>query len=262
MPDPALLETRLQQIAQTLQSSGGLGLLALGSVGVERARLDRWSDLDFFLIVPPGTKDAFRNDTHWFSRVAPVEWIFRNTGDGYKLLFADGVFGEMAWFEPAELASIPYAPGRWVWRSPELDEAWAVSQNPGRPASLPDSSAWALGELLSCLYVGLCRWNRGEKLSAWRFIQTYCLDRFLELVELTQPSAPFGDYYSWDRRWEARHPGLGPLLARFLKGYEDTPSSSLAFLDWCELHFEVNPGLAREIRTLARCEKDPATTSW
>lgn len=253
MPEIRDLEARLDQIARTLEATGdGLGLLALGSVGPEIARLDRWSDLDFFLIVRPGTRQRYVDDASWFERVAPVSWVFRNTVDGYKVLFADGVFAEMAWFEPDQLATIPYAPGRWVWRSPELPEGLSQSSRPGSPAWLPESAEWALGELLSCLYVGLARWNRGEKLSAWRFIQGHCLDRFLEYIDLRFPSsAPFADFYSRDRRWEARHPDLAGLLAGFLPGYEATPQAALAMLDWCEAHAEVAPGLAGAIRELA-----------
>jgi hypothetical protein len=254
MPETSLLLSRLDEIARTLEATGdGLGVLALGSVGLETDRLDRWSDLDFFLVVRPGTKARFLGDPAWFGRVAPVTWAFANTADGYKVLFADGVFGEMAWFEPGELAGIPYAPGRWVWRSPDLDAALARPQNPGNPAWVPGSAEWALGELLSCLYVGLGRWCRGEKLSAWRFVQGHCLDRFLELVDLTQPSsAPFADFYNRDRRWEARHPDLAPVLGSLAPGYDQTPRAALALLDWCEGHFEVNAGVAAEIRRVAR----------
>ena len=44
-----LLLARLNQIGDSLKlSEGGLALLALGSVGKELARLDEYSDLDFF----------------------------------------------------------------------------------------------------------------------------------------------------------------------------------------------------------------------
>jgi lincosamide nucleotidyltransferase B/F len=252
MPSPALLEARLVEIARALEADGGLGMLALGSAGLETARLDQWSDLDFFLIVKAGTKQRFLENPRWFEAAAPVDWAFQNTSDGFKLLFADGVFGEMAWFEPAELTAIPYSAGRWIWRADGLDEALSRPVNPGTPASKPAGPEWALGELLSCLYVGLGRWNRGEKLSAWRFVQGHCLDRFLELADLKFPStAPFADFYNRDRRWEARHPELASLLDGFLSGYPSTPKAALSLLGWCETHFEVNAPLAARIRALA-----------
>jgi hypothetical protein len=260
MPDRALLLSRLESLSQALQASGdGMGLLALGSVGLETDRLDRWSDLDFFLIVRPGTKVRYLGDPGWFSRVAPVSWVFRNTADGYKVLFTDGVFAEMAWFEPRELESIPYSPGRWVWKSLDLDPGLSRPRNPGSPAWKPESADWAMGELLSCLYVGLGRWHRGERLSAWRFVQDHAVNRFLELVDHTAPSqAPGEDYYNRDRRWEARHPELASVLATFLPGYESTPGACLALLRWCEDRFPVPEALAAEVRRLAGAEEPTA----
>ena len=53
-----LLE-RLNAIGQSVAgTSAGLAVLGLGSVGSEPDRLDNYSDLDFFVIVRPGCKDA------------------------------------------------------------------------------------------------------------------------------------------------------------------------------------------------------------
>ena len=253
MPSVELLRSRLATVARELEASGdGLGLLALGSAGVEDSRLDEWSDLDFFLVVRPGSKPRYLADPLWLGRASPLAWSFRNTADGFKLLFADGVFAEMAWFEPAELASARYAPGRWLWRSPELDEKLSVPRCPA-PSPAPPSVQWSLGELLSCLYAGLCRWNRGERLSGWRFVQCHCLDRFLELADSALPEreAAGADPFSRDRRWERRHPGSPGVLARFIRGIDETPAAALELLAWCEAGYEVNAVLAREIRRLA-----------
>ena len=44
-----------------------LALLGLGSVGLETARLDRWSDLDFFAIVAPGAKARYIERLDWLA---------------------------------------------------------------------------------------------------------------------------------------------------------------------------------------------------
>ena len=109
------LLARLDAIGAALAKSGrAQALLALGSVGRDTERLDDCSDLDFFAIVEPGAKAAFLDDLGWLADIAPVAYAYRNTVDGYKLLYDDGVFCEFAVFEPAELARIPYAPGRLV----------------------------------------------------------------------------------------------------------------------------------------------------
>jgi hypothetical protein len=109
------LLTRLDEIGQSLAQSGhGLALIGLGSVGTELARIDAYSDLDFFAIVETGYKTQYIEDLSWLSRLCPIAYSFRNTVDGYKLLYTDGIFCEFAVFEPAELSHIPFAAGRKV----------------------------------------------------------------------------------------------------------------------------------------------------
>jgi hypothetical protein len=249
----ALLESRLGDIALVLENDpDGLALLGLGSAGLERERLDEWSDLDFFAIVRPGSKARFLSDPSWLGLAHPVSYLFRNTADGFKLLFADGVFGEMAVFEPAELSSIPFSPGAVIWCRPGFDAT--VLSPSSQQGMLPQTVDvdHAVGELVTCLYVGMCRYRRGEFLSAWRFVQVYCLDRVLELASVWYPPAGgFPDRYVRDRRAEVRHPDLVPLIERVLVGYSGTPSAARAILAWLESRVAVNAALKAEILRLA-----------
>lgn len=219
---------RLDRIAAVLQQRPeALALIGLGSVGLDTARLDAWSDLDFFVIVRPGTKARFIENLDWLAEAYPLSWQFRNTADGCKALMADGLFCEFAVFEPDELPGIPFAPGRIVWKRDEVDAAIAT---PARRAPPPTTDeTWIVGEALSCLLVGLARWHRGEKLSAMRFVQGHALDRLIELDALrTRP--PGGDPFSGERRLEVRQPALAVELARLAPGYEHTPAAARAVL--------------------------------
>jgi len=171
MPTPADLLARLDAIAEGVRESGGLALLGLGSVGAGRARLDDYSDLDFFVIVAEGQKGAFMADLSWLARAQPLAYFFQNTADGYKALFTDGIFAEFAVFESAELSAIPFEAERVVWAAQGFPEA-ALEPRYQTPAPDPLSASdeWQIGEALSNLYVGLCRHKRGETLSALRFI--------------------------------------------------------------------------------------------
>jgi hypothetical protein len=248
------LESRLVQVAAVLRESpDGLALLGLGSAGIERERLDQWSDLDFFAIVRDGRKPTWLEDPSWLDRAHPLAYRFRNTADGFKLLWADGIFAEMAVFEAHELAGIPYAEGRLVWAHQDFDPALARPVCGGQAPWKPQSVEWSIGELLTCLYVGLCRWRRGERLSAWRFVQCYCLDRFMEVVEATQTAGPAPrDQYAKERRFEDRYPAAAVWLPRFLGGYDRVPETALAFLEWAESVAPVNAALKAEIVGLAR----------
>ena len=246
---------RLEAIATSLRNSGhGLALIALGSVGQETARLDAWSDLDFFVIVEPGHKATYIQNLDWLAAAFPLAWHFQNTVDGHKALMADGIFCEFAVFEPQELAQIPFAPGRVVWKREKVDDDIAVPRKPLPPAAPGMSEAWIVGEALSCLFVGLQRWHRGEKLSAARFVQGHALDRLLELDTLRHPEAADGaDPFNRERRIETRRPTLAAELAALVPGYERTPQAALAMLDALAARgAELNAAIVERIRALAR----------
>lgn len=251
-PLPTLLQVRLQRLADELATrADALGLLALGSVGRETARADTWSDLDFFVIVRPGTKPGYLADLDWLAAAHPLEWAFANTADGYKALMADGLLCEFAVFEPQELQAVTYAPGRWAWRRDgELGESLA---SPQRPTPMPANRDWLVGEALSNLLVGLQRHRRGEHLAAMRMVQVYALDRLLDLIDqLQHPVAGVArDPFNADRRFEFRHPAERAMLVQCAGGVEATPQAARALLARLEQLVPLPPAVVARIRALA-----------
>ncbi|MGL4233659.1 MAG: hypothetical protein ACRCWJ_19995, partial [Casimicrobium sp.] len=223
---PPKLSERLNALIRSLESRpDALGLLALGSIGQETERADQWSDLDFFVIVQPGAKKRYLESLDWLAAARPLAWAFANTVDGYKALMDDGLLCEFAVFEPQEMESIPYAPGRWAWRrSNELPDAWQRSTK-ALPAT--QSVEWLVGEALSNLLVGLQRFRRGERIAAMRMVQVYALDRLLEIIDLIEaPAASVPrDPFNVDRRFEFRHPHRASLVAECAAGIDATPQS-------------------------------------
>jgi hypothetical protein len=246
-----LLLERLDAIGESLdQSEHALALIGLGSVGLELGRLDAYSDLDFFVIVEPGYKQHYMNDLHWLNTLCPIAYSFANTKDGYKVLFADGIFCEFAILEPDELGAIPFAPGRIVWKRP--DASPALGQPAVTHVSPPKHDLdWLLGETLTNLLVGLSREKRGEKLSGFRLIQGYAVERALELadyVEVAQEADQ--DPFANERRFEQRYPGIAGQVSAWLPGYDGNRESALAILAFLEQHFKVNTDIADAIKEL------------
>ncbi len=249
---PTLLQTRLQRLADELSArADALGLLALGSVGLETARADAWSDLDFFVIVRPGAKPRYLADLDWLAAAHPLDWAFANTADGCKALMADGLLCEFAVFEPPEMHAVSYAPGRWVWRR-EGDLAESLAR-PQRSIPEPASLDWLVGEALSNLLVGLHRHRRGEHLAAMRMVQVHALDRLMELIDQLQPPARgvARDPFSADRRFEFRHPAELAMLRLCAGGIEATPQAALAMLARLEQLVPLPPAVVARIRALA-----------
>jgi hypothetical protein len=234
------LLNRLHEIGQSLEKTGkALALLGLGSVGQELDRLDAYSDLDFFAVVEPGQKERFLTNLDWLSSLAPIAYHFQNTADGYKLLFADGVFCEFAIFEEAELSHIPFAAGRVVWKREGISDTIAVPVKQSSPSTHPVE--WLIGEALTNLYVGLGRYRRGEKLSAFQFVQVYALGRVVDLAErIESPQPAYADQFAGERRFEQRFPGVARSLTQMAPGYEGTPAAALAILSFLDQHFPVN----------------------
>jgi hypothetical protein len=252
MNEPQDLLDRLSAIGASLaRRQSALALIGLGSVGRELDRLDRYSDLDFFVIVRPGHKTHYLADLSWLEEAAPIAYCFRNTRDGYKLLYADGIFCELAVFEEAELAQIPFAPGRVVWRAAGVDETIGTPPETGRGQEEQPPVEWLLGEALTNLYVGLLREHRGERLTALRLIQGHAVDRILALHERLQPPrAGHHDPFTPERRYEARYPEMAALLPELLQGYERNRESARAALAFLDAHFELNAALKAAVLAL------------
>lgn len=237
---------RLNDIGRSLAATGhALALIGLGSVGAELDRLDDYSDLDFFAVVQDGRKAEFIASLDWLSRVRPLSFAFQNTPDGYKVLFDDDVYAEFAVFELRELETATYTAGRIVWRDDAFDEQWRLPRKPPQPWR-PESPEWLVGEIVTCLYVGLCRYRRGEQLSAWRFVQGHAFTLLLELIEFDRADGAL-DVFSKERRFEQRHPDWPTRLSRFLGGYDRVIESARAMLDYLDEHYTVSPAIKRVV---------------
>jgi len=253
MVGTAVLLERLAEIGRSLAATDhGLALLGLGSVGTETDRLDEFSDLDFFAIVERGHQGDYLADLGWLTRIAPVAFAFRNSPDGFKLLYDDGVLCEFAVLEAWQLPGIPFTPGRVVWRRDDVDPASL------RPAAVradaPVDVAWQVGEAMTNLLVGLGRYHRGERLAAARMVQGHAVDRVLAIASTLEPgSAGHRDPFAAERRAETLLPGAAPHLPDFLQGYDRTPESARAIVAYLDARVPLDPALRAAVLQL--CER-------
>jgi hypothetical protein len=248
---PQRLLQRLDDLGVVLAQRGdAVGLLALGSVGPDTARLDDHSDMDFFVVVDDdAAKQRYLQSIDWLEQLAPVVFSFENTVDGRKALFADGLFAEYAVFTLAELRVASYPPPRLVWqREGAPDDVGGPGRVPASPRY--ENAQWQVNEALTNLYVGLHRDARGEKLSGARFIQSSAVDRLLAFLDLHEAGAtPQQDVFVVERGAEKR---FGPELplSSFVPGYDHNREAALAILIWLEARADVDPSLAGAIRDL------------
>ncbi|WP_123042523.1 hypothetical protein [Cohnella candidum] len=248
---------RLDEIGGSLERRGeALLLLGVGSVGVETGRIDEYSDLDFFVIVKPGFKQAYIERLDWLEEVSPLAYTFKNTVDGHKILFEDGIYGEFAVFEEEEMEHIAYSEGRIVWMDPDYAKPEIAKGGRKTETQRREGLDFPLNEALTNLYVGLCRYARGEKLSAARFVQSHAVDSVLSVLHLLEKEeAYFPDVFGEERRMEKRYPSFAERVGGMMQGYERTPESALNILRFLEEVYPVNARMGAEIRRLATSQR-------
>ena len=246
-----LLLERLEAIGRSLaERNGAVALIGLGSVGRDTFRVDAYSDLDFYAIVTPESQARFLSDVDWLVAAAPLAFVHRASDVGVHVLFADGVYAEMAVLTPGQMESAWYEPGRVVWKQEGVGDAIAIPRVPP-PTPPAGSVVWLVGEVVCVLFVGRSRVRRGEKLAAAREIQLYALDHMLELAPFLEPETPgLRDAFANMRRFEKRFPQMAAHLPAFQPGYERTPQAAAAMLDFLTARYPVNEAMANEIRAL------------
>lgn len=247
-PEPKDLLQRLDDIGASVAQDGrALALLGVGSVGTERSRLDKYSDLDFFVVAKDGLANGLIDDLSWLEAAAPLRFTFRNTVDGHKIFFEDGIYGEFAVFTRDSIRMIPAHGERVIWAEPGFDPAMLERFS---LKSEEVSAEWIAGEILTNLYVGLTRLARGEKLSAFRFVQVYAMDQLLRLLAARGPTA-YPDPHDLSRRAETRDHDIAGSFPALMGGYDRTAESALAMLSLVSSLVTVDPYVKERILAAA-----------
>ncbi len=258
MEKEQLLLQRLDEIGEVLEKKGDvLAIFGLGSVGIETDRIDEYSDLDFFVIVNPGSKQRYIDHVDWLEELYPLAYSFKNCDVGYKIMFEDGIYGEFAIFEESELEGASYTGGRMIWKHASYDNDSILEGKTVIPSNRSTSIDHIVGEALTNLYVGLGRYARGEKLSALRFIEGYAVDGLISVLHLLEPEVDYyPDVFGNERRVEMRFPKFANILGNMLQGYDKIPESAIHMLNYLEDIYPINQRMSSEIHALARhCRK-------
>lgn len=234
---------RLEDIKEALiQSQNALALLGFGSTGQEIERLDDYSDLDFIVIVKDGYKEKYIENLSWLNQTQRLAFVFMSTADGFKVMYEDGIYCEFAVVEAADMEKIPHAEGRLIWSGEGVAQSWLDINKHGVATVSPHSTEWLIGEIMTFIYIGLCRFYRGEKLSGYNYVQVQALNLLLELICLTKDrdrSVP-EDIFAGERRFEQMYAGMEEKLKEFLQGYSGTAKSAEAIILYLDANYEIS----------------------
>ncbi|HPG42559.1 MAG TPA: hypothetical protein PLJ98_02015 [Acholeplasmataceae bacterium] len=245
---PEDLLKRMEDIAKHVSHiSHTCAVLGLGSMGKEQHRLDAYSDLDFFVITDDEYKQQMIEDLSWLSSVYPIGYAFRNTIDGYKVLFTDGIFAEFAIFSKTEVPLVAQQEAHLFWKKEDYQDDTLLIKKNIHVHHIQDP-IFHLEEALTNLFVGLSRALRGEKLSGLRFIEGYAVDHIINYIRLTQPFDHDVDVFNLERRLERHYPELEQSLPGMLSGYLNLNLSATHILSWINHVHQINPILKTAIQ--------------
>ncbi|WP_394840579.1 hypothetical protein LZC95_26115 [Pendulispora brunnea] len=225
----AFTEALCQRVAA---APDALGLVALGSMSGQGAPADAWSDHDFFVIVPPGTQERWR-DSSWLPRAEDVVLSFRETAHGLKVVYRDGHLLEFAVFDPDEIALARVNRYRVLVDRADVEARMQAVQAATAAAPAQDD-AHLVGQFLTQLLVGVARFRRGERLSAHRLVKVQALEHLLLLLARQRPSDVL-DGLDPFRRVERAWPGLAQEIDTALTEPVDVAARSLLALARREL---------------------------
>jgi hypothetical protein len=195
-----------------------VGLVLVGSTA-DLARVDEWSDHDFYVVTANGAAESLRQDLRWLPNFDDIVMRPRETDHGLKVVYANGQVLEFAVFDDVELEQAgANAYNVTLDRSNISERMLAIAQkSKPKPYDFDTEFEVFLGQML----IGIGRARRGELLIAGQFIRSYCLNRALGFMRAwVKPLAGTGpkeDNLDRFRRFEQQYPELGAEIESILQ---------------------------------------------
>jgi hypothetical protein len=209
-----------------------IGLVLVGSAA-DTARVDEWSDHDFFLVVKEGAGEALRGDLSWLPDAGDIVVAARETTHGLKVVYRNGHVLEFAVFEDPELelASVNY----WSVPVDKTNITGRVEAIEKRTVGgvFEEEKEWCL--FLALILIAVGRARRGEVLIAGQAVRSYMLKHVLGFVrDRLAPVAGtegVGDNLDRFRRFELQYPAEGSRIESILQlPVEDSAQAQLDFV--------------------------------
>jgi len=217
--DPANYQRFTETLTNQLSQYGDvLALVALGSMAARDRLPDRFSDHDFFVIVRPGTQSWYRENRQWLPEHERIAFMYQETAHGMKVLYDDRHLLEFAVFDADELRLARINRYRALFDRANITAT--LEQIAAREAASPlIDIPYQSAQFLTHLLVGLWRYQRGERLSAFRFLREFALQELVQLSRaLATPDRPdLSDNLDPTRRFERVYPAIGEVLATALE---------------------------------------------
>lgn len=220
----------LKAIAES--DSRVLGLIWLGSAA-QTARVDEWSDHDFFLVVKVGEGEAFRSNLSWLPQAESVAILARETAHGLKVVYENGHVLEFAVFEDPELELAAVNFWAVAVDKQDITERMVQIESNTHASVFEEEREWGL--FLALILIAVGRARRGEILIAGQAIRSYCFKHVVGFLRDRRVAVPgtegLSDNLDRFRRLERQFPVEARELELMLQmPVEDSASAQLEFV--------------------------------
>lgn len=267
MTKDELIRARLEQIRDFIARQDQ-ALAIISPSGHEKHCSIKDNDCDICLILlvksTPNDTEAhdkdLHKDIHWLADIQHIAYEFKRSPGHFRFLFSDGLFCDFTVLDENELDLSSLQNGEILWQKDacpaQLNAALSSSEVQGSHNSVikHEESCWLLGEFLTNLLIGLRRYSKGDKLSAFYLIQHNALTQLLELVDKWEAKDGTGEASTvrTDGSFETNYPQLVPLVEEFASGYDYSPKSAHAMLQYAEQHDNINFFIKDQILNLIK----------
>ncbi len=195
-----------------------IGLVLVGSTA-DLARVDEWSDHDFFVVTKNQTAESLRKDLSWLPDFDAISMHPRETAHGLKVVYGNGKVLEFAVFDDSELEQAGANAYNVTLDRADIAKRMAAIANRSNPKAYDFDTEFEI--FLTQLLIGIGRARRGETLIAGQFVRSYCLNRVLGFMRAWVKPLPGTeskeDNLDRFRRFEQQYPELGAEIESILQ---------------------------------------------
>ena len=232
-----------------------LCLVALGTMAEPTWR-DAWSDHDFWVVTRPGHQDKLLDDLGWLPNSDTILVRARHGSRHYSVLYRSGHRAEFAVFDPEEAATGTVTVYCVLFDRADVAEVVARAVQRGRPQPWSEArGVFIFDNFLILLCTAVARWQRGEQLSARRYLDQFALD---SLLALALTDSVDRDPLDPRRHFEHWHPSLAQALESLAD--RPVPERAIAMLDLAQQTLGMSwpsypQSRAAEVRVLLAASK-------
>lgn len=188
------MDQLIQRLKLGFQSIKGIqAFLVFGSVSKNCA--DAYSDLDFLIIAQEEVVPVLIQDLSWLDKIEPLEIIFKEGPDNFKVLFQNGLIGDFGIASVNHYQEYPHEKGKVIYCIDDLD---LDTLNHSILPEIHSDTHW-LNQFMFTAHISLGRLLRGELVCATKMIMGDVLTSFLHLMK---PKNKDYDLFQIDRHYE------------------------------------------------------------